>query len=233
MNARCTQTWLVGMMVAVATWGSTSLAESPDGAKSAYDSDPSGWIELMPKADLQGWKRVPIAPTTSLTLKNPWSYDASTKSLMCDGDEVKEIFLCDQAFEDGIFHIECRFQKRDGNPLYNSGAYVRTTGGDRWHQVQIAHIEKTPFMGAIFGDRPKDGALERWIVEGKGREFAHPPGEWNTFEIECRGKSIVVSINGHVATRWDDCPVPRGSVGLQAEYFDIEFRRLVFKELKK
>ena len=64
-----------------------------------------------------------------------------------------------------------------------------------------------------------------------GYQLAKPPGEWNTYEITCNGKSITVRVNDSAATTWDDCQLPRGHVGLQAEYFVIDFRNLKFKEL--
>ena len=112
---------------------------------------------------------------------------------------------------------------------YNSGAYVRTTDGKLWHQVQIAHLEKPPFMGDIFGDKLVDGKAERYIVRGEGDKLAKPPGEWNTHEITLQGNTIEVWINGAKALSWNECQVAKGRVGLQAEFFLVEFRNLKFK----
>ena len=73
--------------------------------------------------------------------------------------------------------------------------------------------------------------MKHFQVLGQGHKLARPPGEWNTYEITCKGKTITVQVNGAVATTWDDCRVPRGHVGLQAEFFVIAFRNLKFKEL--
>ena len=35
-----------------------------------------------------------------------------------------------------------------------------------------------------------------------------------------------------VTTTWNECQVPTGHVGLQAEYYYIEFKNLKFKGLK-
>ena len=83
----------------------------------------------------------------------------------------------------------------------------------------------------LFGETRVDNQIQHFQVLGKGHELARPPGEWNTYEITCKGKTITVRVNGSVATTWDDCRVPRGHVGMQAEFFVIAFRNLKFKEL--
>src|SRR5438128_2580957 len=76
--------------------------------KSALELDPRGWTDLMPGKDLQGWKRVPIAPDTTLNAKNAWKVEGGL--LLCDGVDVKEMLLHDKEFADGVFHLEWRFR---------------------------------------------------------------------------------------------------------------------------
>jgi len=58
----------------------------------------------------------------------------------------------------------------------------------------------------------------------------HPPGEWNSYEIECVGSRISVWTNGVPSSVAENCRVPRGRVGLEAEGHPIEFRRLRVRE---
>jgi hypothetical protein len=114
-----------------------------------------------------------------------------------------------------------------------SGVYVRTSGdGKVWHQAQVAHLDKPPRLADLFGETLVGGAIKHFQVEGSGTTRAHPPGEWNTYEVTCKGKTITVWVNGAVTTTWNDCQVPTGHVGLQAEYYVIAFRSLKFKALK-
>src|SRR5262245_53795992 len=84
-------------------------AEQSEG-KSALESDPNGWADLLPGKDLQGWKRVPIPPGGKLNAKNPWSVDEPNKVLVCDGVGVHEMLLYDKELADGVFHVEWRFK---------------------------------------------------------------------------------------------------------------------------
>lgn len=203
----------------------------PADTPSALEADPKGWEDLLPGKDLQGWRRVPIAPDTTLNAKNPWSIDATNKVLVCDGVGIKEMLLQDKERGDGIFHVEWRFRKVDDKTGYNSGVYVRSQDGAIWVQVQVAHLTTPPRMGDIFGDVPMGGKVQRVVVTGKGDERIKPPGQWNTYEVTAKGKTISAWINGAVATTWNDCPLPKGHVGLQAELWYIEFRNLKFKPL--
>ena len=49
-------------------------------------------------------------------------------------------------------------------------------------------------------------------------------GEWNSYEITCRGKTMTLWVNGGVTNEWTACEVPRGYVGLEGEGWKIEFR---------
>jgi hypothetical protein len=196
-------------------------------------ADEDGWIDFFPGKNLAGWKRVAIAPDTKLNAKNAWSVDARNKLLLCDGVGVKEMLLYDKELGDGVFHVEWRFRKVEGDPIYNSGIYVRTAGdGLTWHQVQVAHTKKPPFMGDLFGVLDRTQPETKTLAAGKGPELVKGPGAWNTYEITCKGKQISVAINGSASLVWNECPMPRGYLGMQAEFFFIEFKNLKFKELK-
>lgn len=220
--------WALGSLVLAVAFGA-GVAEQP--GKSALESDPAGWIDIFPGDHLKGWTRVPIPPDEKLVDKAVWKVEG--KVLHCDGVGVKEILRHEREFGDGIFHVEWRFRKVEGKTGYNSGVYVRTSADGRiWHQAQVAHQEKRPMLGDLFGDTLVDGKSKRFLVEGDGFKRGKEPGEWNTYEVTCKGKNVTVWINGGVATTWIGCQVPKGHVGLQAEFWYIEFRNLKFKELK-
>jgi hypothetical protein len=202
-------------------------AADPVETKSALESDPTGWLDLLADKDLGHWKRVSIPPGSKLKAKNPWSFDSKTNLLVCDGEGIHEMLLYQEEFGDGIFHVEWRFRKVEGKKGYNSGVYVRTSeGGKIWHQAQVGDVGA---VGYIFGDTLVNGQIKRIRYEEKGPKRGKPPGEWNAYEVTCKGKDMTLWINGAITAKWNTCEVPKGHVGLEAEGWYIEFRNVKFK----
>ena len=206
----------------------TALVQAQE--KSAFEKDSTGWIDLLPHKDLKNWKRVGLDQGMQET--SPWSVNGDV--LVCQGAPsqgagAKEMLLYDRSFTDGVFHLECRFPPQKGKQDYNSGAYVRSLDGRVWHQIQIAHLDIPPFMGDLFGDLKVNDKTERVIIRGDGPDYVNPPGQWNTFEIMARDKEITVWLNGHSTLAWKECAVKKGMVGVQCEFFNVEFRNLKFK----
>jgi hypothetical protein len=219
------------LVVAAAILCGCSTASPQDGAKSALESDAAGWMDLFPDKDFKGWRRVPIDP---LAAKAVWKHSADGKTLLCDGTGgVKELLMNEEERGDGIFHVEWRWGKDQGEkPNYNGGIYLRSSlDGKTWIQAQVARGEKPPGVGDFIGMIPEDGKPKRVdrLQKGASREAAM--GEWNTYEITCKGKTVSLWVNGGVTLVWEDFPLTRGHLGLQAEFAAYEFRSLKFKPL--
>jgi hypothetical protein len=226
----------VGLMSVVMVLGLTGYRGAEAGkvteTKSALESDPIGWTDLLADKSLKGWKRVSIPPKSKLNAKNPWKVDADTGMLVCDGVGIHEMLLFDKELGDGIFHVEWRFKKLDGKKGgYNSGVYVRNSAdGAIWHQAQVGNKN----VGYIFGQTLIDG--KRAGIPGNkkpGPQRGKEAGEWNTYEITCKGPKMTLWVNGAVTAVWDGCQVPRGYLGLEAEGYLIEFKNVKYKDLDK
>jgi hypothetical protein len=206
-----------------------SLAACASGS-SAPSSD---WVDLMPGPDFKGWKRVAIKP---LAAKKVWSHSPDGKLLLVDGtkegaNDVVEMLLHEEERGDGVFEVEWRYRKGEGEkPVYNGGIYVRTApDGKTWVQAQVAHAEKSPVVGDLMGMIPGDEKRQDHFQSGPSP--ASPIGGWNTYRIECRGPRIQLSVNGKPTAVWENCPLLRGHVGLQAEFAFYEVRAIRFKKL--
>jgi hypothetical protein len=217
---------MAGLGLAVGLATSLSAAAPVPGA---FESDPSGWIELMPPADLKGWSRVPVPPGAPLG-RAQWHLDDSGQVLVCDGDGGHDMLLCDREFGDAVFHFEFRYTRIEGTKGYNSGAYARNSkDGAIWHQAQFGDADG----GFLFGETPgPDGKRTFFMTRQQVTDNrVKPAGEWNTLEITARGKTLSLWVNGAVTCRFEDCGQPRGLVGLEGEGYRIEFRNLKVKEL--
>jgi hypothetical protein len=170
---------------------------------------------------------VSIPPGSKLKEPSPWKYDAAKKMLVCNGIGYHEMLLYNKSIADGIFHVEWRFAPVEGKKGYNSGVYVRNSAdGAIWHQAQVGAN-----IGYFFGNTLLDGKPGRMPqVKEKGvPNRAKPIGEWNTYEITCKGKNVTLWVNGAVTADWKDCQVPSGYFGLEAEGYLIEFKNIQYK----
>lgn len=108
-----------------------------DVTKSALETDPQGWVDILPPPDLSGWARVPYRVGAKIT-RQQWHVDNGV--LTCDGDGGHDMLLLSRPIGNSIFHVEFCFKKIDKPKAgYNSGVFVRTLlDGSIWHQAQVS-----------------------------------------------------------------------------------------------
>lgn len=223
-------TWLFATASALVVCGTSAQAAEGSPQKSTLESDPSGWTDILPGADLQGWYRVPVPPGGKLG-REQWHVDAANGVLICDGDGGHDMLLTKQEYGDAIFHFECRYTKVEGKTGYNSGAYVRNSAdGAIWHQAQFGDAQD----GFLFGESPTPDGKKKFfnlkprVTDGRVK----PAGEWNVIEVTARGPRLTLWVNGAVTCEFDACGAPKGHVGVEGEGYRIEFRNLKIKELR-
>ena len=191
---------------------------------SLLESEPAGWTSVQPRPDLAGWTRGPW-PATAALGPQQWSVEAASGNLVCDGKGEHEWLRYDREMGDAAFHVEWRFTPVEGAEKYNSGVLARTAADlSVWHQAQVGLKG-----GFLFGATPVAGIVKRLAQEpAAGR--VRTAGEWNTYEIVARGRTLSLWVNGAVTSEIA-VDVPRGHFGLEAEGWRIEFRNLRVKRL--
>jgi hypothetical protein len=197
--------------------------------RSAWESDPRGWVDILPPLDLKGWYRVPVPPSSQLG-REQWHLDREKKVLICDGDGGHDMLLFDKEIGDAIFHLEFCYTKIEGKKGYNSGAYVRNSkNGAIWHQAQFGDAKDGFLFGQTLGaeGKKKSFNLSKQVTEMRVK----PAGEWNTLEVTAQGKVLTLWVNGAVTCQFEDCGQAKGYLGLEGEGYRIEFRNLKVKEL--
>jgi Domain of Unknown Function (DUF1080) len=198
---------------------------------SALERDPKGWTDVLVKAGpkLEGWERGPLPAQGKLRPVSQWSLDTASGYLVCQGDGGHEWLRWNQELGDFIYHVEWRFTPVPGKKGYNSGIYARNSADAQiYHQAQTGDGSG----GYLFGNTESNGAPRRFnLSKQQSVSRVKPAGEWNTFEITCRGQDMTLWVNGGIANQWHDCEVKKGHVGLEAEGWRIEFRNVKVKPL--
>ena len=209
--------------------GAGLLLSCVSGGRTAPSGD--GWVDLLADG-LAKWTRAAVPPGSKLSERNPWSYAAGRRVVVCEAQPgILEALRYGKEFADGIFHVEWRFRKEDRDG-YNSGIYFRCAPDfTLWHQAQVAIKKEPPVVGDLFGNTPVDGTPTRVDKLSQVPSRAKPIGEWNTYEITCRGGTFTLWVNGAVTATWTGVKYPKGYFALQAEHYYIEFRNVRFKSL--
>jgi 3-keto-disaccharide hydrolase len=139
-----------------------------------------------------------------------------------------------KSFSNYRLHVEWRWPK-DAAANSNSGVLVHVNGPDAiWPSCFECQL-KSGNAGQVVGmglDIPAAPMLNNRKRAPRLAEPSEKPlGEWNAYDVDCRGRSIEVLVNGVRQNRVDDLPVSSGAVGLQMEGFPIEFRNVWLEPL--
>ena len=222
--------WAAGFALLLGLAVAPVLADEAE-TPSALERDPKGWTDLLAQTGprLEGWIRGPIHATDRINPRSQWSIDEVTGHLVCRGDGGHEWLRWDKEAGDAVFHVEWRFTAVPGKKGYNSGIYARNSADARiWHQAQTGDASG----GYLFGETEVGGKLKPINLSKQQRASrVKPAGQWNTFEISCKGKDVTLWVNGAITNQWHDCQVAKGYVGLEAEGYRIEFRNVKLKPL--
>ncbi len=105
--------------------------------------------------------------------------------------------------------------------------------GDFWciyENIEVPDMEKR---------RPRKEGQEWGGKEGQSRRILNltddsekPLGEWNTMEIVCRDREVIVRVNGDLVNHGTNSSVSEGQIAIQAEGAEVEFRKVELTPLE-
>jgi len=136
-------------------------------------------------------------------------------------------------------HVEWRYPEKPTN----SGVFVHTNGPDKlWplhYQCQLKFNSAGDFIVNAAGEKATVGD-STYVGTGKVKPIAakqHPSnetkaGEWNSYDITCKGSTIEIKVNGLLQNTAVKCSMTKGSIGLQAEGSRIQFRNPYIEKIK-
>jgi hypothetical protein len=141
-------------------------------------------------------------------------------------------------FENYRLHIEWRYPEIPTN----SGIFIHTSGPDKiWpkhYQCQLKHL----FAGDFIVQDEGLSATVRdtvYLSTAKVKPIApkmkpsseNKAGEWNSYDIVCKGNTIEVKVNGVLQNYATKCSLTKGGIGLQAEGSKIQFRNIWIEKI--
>ncbi len=195
--------------------------------------------QLFNGKDLVGWHADVPEMDTSKTATSPFIVrNGRLVSLGTPGGHL----ITDSAYSDYRLRLQYRFAGKPGN----CGVLVHASTPRALYQmfpksieVQMMHENAGDFWCIVEDIEVPDmekrrGPKENWgITEGKERRIINltdgsekPVGEWNEMEIECKGNSITVWVNGVLVNQGTNCTASKGQIAIQAEGSEVEFSKI-------
>lgn len=215
----------------------------------AYQSLPTdGKIALFNGRNLQGWTSdVPEAD------KNP---SVKPSFIVRDGKlvslgEPRGHLVTTSAHADYRLVVEYRFPQKPGNcgvlvhastprvlykmfPASIECQMQHQHAGDFWcigENIKVPDMkERRPKKdGQRWGGLQPDARHIHNLTDGSEK----PLGEWNRMEILCKGREVVVWVNGDLVNHGYGATVSSGKIALQAEGSEVEFRKVDLYPLQR
>ena len=185
---------------------------------------PQQTVALFNGRDLTGWTAVAKGTNTT----DIWW--ATNGLIRCAGKPLGYLRTL-QTYRDYQLHVEWRWPAKPGN----SGVFLQLNPPDKvWPWCYEAQL----LAGNAGELRLNGGATLAVITPPDAKSVPRrqpssekPPGEWNSYDITCRGHAITVRVNGVLQNEVTGTAADSGCIGLQAEGGIVEFQNLTLEPL--
>jgi hypothetical protein len=190
---------------------------------------PAGSVVLFDGHDITGWTlytKDPVADPGSL-----WSAHAGVLSLV---GTPSGYLRTAKKFSNYHLHVEWRWPF-GAAAKSNSGVFVHVHGADAIWPPGVECQLQAGNAGQLVGtnvDLPGAPVSNNKPRAPKLADASEKPfGEWNAYEIYCRGDTIEVFVNGVQQNKVAKVSVTSGAIGLQMEGYPVEFRDIWLEKL--
>jgi hypothetical protein len=205
-----------------------NIAQSKSKDKKKSEKSEGKEIRLFNGKDLNNWV---------FKLKDP-SVDPATVFTVRDG--VIHItgapfgyMRTKDTYSDYKLHVEWHWPAEASN----SGVFIHAQLPDsiwlRCVECQLKAGSAGDFVCMNGSDMTERTDKSQRAVTKKSPSSEKPTGEWNTMEVICKSNTIEVYINGVLQNKGTNVNLSGGSICLQSEGKDVEFRNVFLTKLKK
>lgn len=177
-------------------------------------------ISLWNGHDLTGWKTFFTNADANVT--DMWSAQGDVLALT---GKPLGYLRTERSFANYHLHLEWRWPRTNGN----SGVFVHLSGTDALWPRSVECQLKSGSAGELIAQGGVD--FSGSLISGKKRAKIaapreRPVGEWNSYDIYCRGNTIEAQVNGLRQNLIEKVSVESGAIGLQLEGHPVEFRQI-------
>ena len=207
--------------------GQVELSFAPGGGKLVRVlEEPREKVFLFNGRDFEGWKL--FVPDEGVDVRTVWS--AREGVIHCSGSP-NGYMRTEADYADYRLHVEWRWPGEPGN----SGVMLHVSGPDKvWPQcieAQLGWGYTGDFWFGVGVGRKGSRNEEPVRVPRKKSESENPAGQWNCYDIVCRGNSVKYFVNDVLQNEMDEMTVRSGKIALESEGSAIEFRNIYLEPL--
>jgi hypothetical protein len=201
------------------------------------DEKDNDWIKLLGGKDLSGWTvfldpKQEADPTKVFTVQDG--------ILICEGKPFGYL-ITDKEYENYVLKLQWRWGKKVHGKGRNSGVFVHVVGPDKIWPKSVEAQLMADHAGDIWlvdnfklkvDAKQQDPKIDRHFYRMKDH-VEKAVGEWNQYEITCKGDSIRLVINGQLVNEGSEAELTKGKILLQSEGAEIHFKDVMLKPLSK
>lgn len=202
----------------------------------AVEPSQDGWTKLFNGKDLTGWDTYIDPRAKDVKPEDIWSIEDGV--IRCRG-HVNGYLITDKEYENYVLRLQWRWGDEVARGR-NSGVFVHVVGPNKiWPKAIEAQL-----MADHAGDFWLVDGAKLWVNQARQdqRTTRHylrmqdsvekPVGEWNQYEITCKGDAVKLVINGHVVNIGTESELTRGKILLQSEGAEIHFRNIELRAIE-
>lgn len=201
--------------------GNKKKAKEPKAQKSAT-------VQLFNGKDLNNWtfflKDPKVDPKTVFTVNNG--------VIHIKGDPFGYM-RTKESYSEYKLHAEYRYPVE----LSNSGVFIHAQGADtiwlKCIECQLKAGSAGDFVCMNGSDMNERKDKSNRMVKKQAESSEKPVGEWNIIEVTCKANTIEVTVNGTLQNKGTNLNISSGSICLQSEGKDIEFKNVYITKLNK
>jgi hypothetical protein len=202
--------------------------------------DKDGWTPLFNGRDFTGWTFHLRQPKDGKKVEPKDVWSVADGYVRCIG-KPNGYMATEKQYGDYVLKVRWRFPK-DGKGG-NSGVLLHVQEKD---EVWPTSIEAQMYAGRagdfwlIYPPAAKldidparqDPKQARHYFRIPKEEIEKPFGEWNEYEITCRGGDVTLVVNGHKANEGKNGNLTKGRIALQSEGAEVHFKDVVIRSIK-
>jgi len=194
---------------------------------------PEGKVALFNGDNFDGWKL--FVPDKEIDVDDIWSVRNGV--IRCKG--VPNGYMrTKRKYADYALHVEWRWV----GEATNSGVLLHSSGKDQvWPRTIEAQLKAGSagdfvlirHTGVTVDGKALQDVEKMYVVAAKkGQSSEKEAGEWNSYDIVCKGDTIRLSVNGVVQNEGTNATDTSGWICLQSEGSMIEFRNIYIEAVE-